>query len=69
MSDAMIRARGVRKTYTRAGETLTVLDGLDLEMEEGRIGATLALEVVANGAIGHYGYGPDASAPLPPHSS
>jgi hypothetical protein len=41
----------------------------NLEMEEGRIGATLALEVVANGAIGHYGYGPDASAPLPPHSS
>jgi hypothetical protein len=41
----------------------------DLEMEQGRIGATLALEVVANGAIGHYGYGPDASAPLPPHSS
>jgi hypothetical protein len=38
----------------------------DLDLEQGRIGATLALGVVANGAIGHYGYGPDASAPLPP---
>ena len=41
MSDAMIRARGVRKTYTRAGETLTVLDGLDLEMEEGHFYALM----------------------------
>ena len=41
MSDAMIRARGVRKTFTRAGETLTVLDGLDLEMEEGHFYALM----------------------------
>jgi len=41
MNDAMIRARGVRKTYTRAGETLTVLDGLDLEMEEGHFYALM----------------------------
>jgi hypothetical protein len=41
----------------------------DLDLEQGRIAATLALGVVANGAIGHYGYGPDASAPLPPHAS
>jgi hypothetical protein len=41
----------------------------DLDLEQGRIGATLTLEVVANGTIGHYGYGPDASAPLPPHPS
>jgi len=40
----------------------------DLDLEQGRVGATLALGVVANGAIGHYGYGPDASAPLPPHT-
>jgi hypothetical protein len=41
----------------------------DLELEQGRVGATLALGLVANGAIGHYGYGSDASAPLPPHPS
>jgi hypothetical protein len=41
----------------------------DLELEQGRIGATLALGLAANGAIGHYGYGSDASAPLPPHPS
>ena len=41
MNDAMIRARGVKKTYTRAGETLTVLDGLDLEMEEGHFYALM----------------------------
>ena len=41
MNDVMIRARGVRKTYTRAGETLTVLDGLDLEMEEGHFYALM----------------------------
>jgi len=31
----MIRLRGVTKTYTRGGETLVVLDHLDLDMEEG----------------------------------
>ena len=41
MNDAMIRARGVKKTYKRAGETLTVLDGLDLEMEEGHFYALM----------------------------
>jgi len=41
----------------------------DLELEQGRVAATLVLEVVASGAIGHYGYGPDASGPLPPHPS
>jgi hypothetical protein len=41
----------------------------DLDLEQGRVAATLALEVIAGGAIGHYGYGSDASAPLPPHPS
>jgi hypothetical protein len=41
----------------------------DLELEQGQVAATLVLEVVGSGAIGHYGYGPDASAPLPPHPS
>ena len=35
MSRNMIDVRGVTRTYTRGGETLTVLDGLDFEMPEG----------------------------------
>ena len=31
----MIRVQGVTKKYRRGGETLVVLDGLDLEMQEG----------------------------------
>jgi hypothetical protein len=41
----------------------------DLELEQGRVAAVLALEVVGNGSRGHYGYGSGASAPLPPHPS
>jgi len=41
MPEAMIRLRQVTKTYRRGGETLTVLDGLDLEMEEGRFYALM----------------------------
>ena len=52
------------RVLSRAVSTLD-----DLDLEQGQIGAALTLEVVANGAIGHYGYGPDASAPLPPHPS
>ena len=33
MSQPIIRLRGVTKTYTRGGETLTVLNSLDLDME------------------------------------
>ena len=31
----LLEARGVRKTYTRGGETVAVLDGLDLRVPEG----------------------------------
>ncbi|MBL8841297.1 MAG: ABC transporter ATP-binding protein [Planctomycetes bacterium] len=41
MSEPMIAARRVFKRYQRGGETLTVLDGLDLEMEEGRFYALM----------------------------
>src|SRR5688572_31373319 len=41
MSEAMIQVRNVTKRYQRGGETLTVLDGLDLEMEEGRFYALM----------------------------
>ena len=35
MSEVMIDVRGVTKTYRRGGETLRVLDGLDLQMDKG----------------------------------
>jgi hypothetical protein len=38
----------------------------DLELTQGRIAAVLALETIASGTTGHYGYGSGASAPLPP---
>jgi len=41
MTEAMIRVQGVTKRYTRGGETLTVLDRLDLEMSEGRFYALM----------------------------
>jgi putative ABC transport system ATP-binding protein len=40
-TEVMIRAAGVRKSYTRAGESLAVLNGLDLEMEEGHFYALM----------------------------
>src|SRR5688572_19459225 len=41
MSEAMIQVRNVTKRYQRGGETLVVLDGLDLEMQEGRFYALM----------------------------
>jgi putative ABC transport system ATP-binding protein len=41
MSQAMIRVRQLTKRYQRGGETLTVLDRLDLEMDEGRFYALM----------------------------
>ena len=38
---AMIRVREVSKTYRRGGESLTVLDRLNLDMEEGRFYALM----------------------------
>ena len=35
MANAIVTVRRVTKSYTRGGETLRVLDGLDLQMEEG----------------------------------
>jgi len=37
----MIRASGLTKSYRRGGETLVVLDGLELEMEAGRFYALM----------------------------
>jgi ABC-type lipoprotein export system ATPase subunit len=41
MAEPMIRVRDVTKTYRRGGETLTVLDRLELEMDEGRFSALM----------------------------
>ena len=41
MTEAMIQVRKVTKRYQRGGETLVVLDGLDLEMQEGRFYALM----------------------------
>jgi putative ABC transport system ATP-binding protein len=41
MTLTMIKVRGLTKTYTRGGETLRVLDGLNLEMQEGRFYALM----------------------------
>ncbi len=35
MSEAFLQVRGVSRAYKRGGETVTVLDGLDLDMVEG----------------------------------
>jgi putative ABC transport system ATP-binding protein len=41
MAEAMIQVRGLSKSYSRGGETLTVLDRLDLNMEAGRFYALM----------------------------
>jgi putative ABC transport system ATP-binding protein len=41
MAETMIRVKGVTKSYRRGGETLVVLDHLDLEMETGRFYALM----------------------------
>jgi len=35
MSDSLVSVKGVNKTYTRGGETLVVLDDLNLEVPKG----------------------------------
>jgi hypothetical protein len=52
------------KSLSRAASTVD-----DLEMMQGRVAAVLALEIVRSGSVGHYGYGANASAPIPPHPS
>jgi len=52
------------QTLSRAVSTID-----DLDMVQGRVASVLALELIGSGNIGHYGYGSDASAPLPPHRS
>lgn len=41
MTNAMIRVKNVTKSYSRGGETLKVLNGLNLDMDEGRFYALM----------------------------
>ncbi len=42
----------------------------DLELAQGQVSVVIALEQLAGGTVGHYGYGQGASdGPLPPHAS
>ena len=42
----------------------------DMELAQGQVSVVIALEQLAGGAVGHYGYGQGASdGPLPPHPS
>jgi hypothetical protein len=42
----------------------------DLELAQGQVSVVIALEQLAGGTVGHYGYGQSASdGPLPPHAS
>jgi hypothetical protein len=41
----------------------------DLEIVQGRVASVLSLEIIGTPNVGHYGYGADATAPLPPHRS
>jgi Copper transport outer membrane protein, MctB len=48
-------------------KSVSTLD--DAELLQGQVSAALALEQIANGTVGQYGYGRGASAVLPPPSS
>jgi hypothetical protein len=37
----------------------------DAELSQGQVSAVIALDQLANGTVGHYGYGSGASSPLP----
>jgi hypothetical protein len=49
---------------SRMAKQVSTLD--DADRPEGDVAAVIALQQVADGTVGHYGYGADADAPLPP---
>jgi hypothetical protein len=51
----------------RFNRVVSTLD--DAENLEGQIGAVVALEQVAAGTVGHYGYGQGSTQPLPQNPS
>lgn len=65
------RTRGDAVAPVRGDSTLkkTVSTLDDAELLQGKVSAVLALEQIAEGTVGQYGYGRGASAALPPPSS
>jgi hypothetical protein len=61
--DAVAPVRG----DTPLKKTVSTID--DAELLQGRVSAVLALEQIAEGTVGQYGYGRGASSALPPPSS
>lgn len=57
--DAVAPVRG----DSSLSEVVSTLD--DIELVQGRVSAVLALEQLADGTVGHYGYGRGASSPMP----
>jgi hypothetical protein len=60
-------ARGDAVAPVRGDSTLSdVVSTLDdIELTQGRLATVLTLEQLADGTVGHYGYGRGASAPVP----
>ncbi len=60
--------RGATLQPLRASPTLseavTTVD--DAELAQGTLAVVISLEQVADGIVGHYGYGAGASQPIPP---
>ena len=59
-------ARAGARRRRRSSKDVSTVD--DVELVQGRVAAVLALEQIAGGTVGHYGYGQGAQAPLPPQS-
>jgi hypothetical protein len=57
--DAIAPVRG----DSTLADVVSTLD--DIELVQGRVGAVLALEQLADGTVGHYGYGRGADSPVP----
>ncbi len=55
--------RGGALKLVRQSTTVSSVDSLDLP--QGQIAAVLAAEAIANGVVGHFGYGPGASSAMP----
>ena len=64
-------ARGEAVASVRTSDTLAAIVSTvdDLDLMQGRVAAVLALQQIADGVVGHYGYGEGASSnrlPAPP---
>ena len=66
-TDGPVRGQALIDTLDQATrEAMAIVDAID--RVEGRVAAILALAGVPGALVGHFGYGPDADAVLPPWS-